>query len=209
MNSASRIVQTSSQWLISTSTATRPGHGAEHEPDGDRQHVDDDDVLERARSTAPAAQGRPPRRRRMAGPARTPRRARTRRARSPTVSAAGTGSAPDAIGRRALSGCWRSLSRSAISLMRYTTPDSRQKIRNAAAARATAVRIEQAQAEQQPRKDQQILRPLAGTQGNQKVQRERTLRAPRATSPREEKCCAPSSAGQTGYGNQVRIACGD
>ena len=35
--------------------------------------------------------------------------------------------------------------------------------------------VEQTQAEQQPREDQQILRPLAGTKGNQEVQRERTV----------------------------------
>ena len=66
MNSASRIVQTSSQWLISTSTATAPADRAQHEADRDRQHVDDDDVLERTRVERPAARDRRPRR------ARTP-----------------------------------------------------------------------------------------------------------------------------------------
>ncbi len=32
-----------------TSIATAPADGTEHEPDGQRQHVDDDDVLERPR----------------------------------------------------------------------------------------------------------------------------------------------------------------
>ena len=47
MNSASRIVQTNSQWLIVDVDHDRAGDRAQHEPDGDRQHVDDDDVLER------------------------------------------------------------------------------------------------------------------------------------------------------------------
>ena len=49
MNSASRIVQTSSQWLISHVDRHGAGDGSQHEPDRNRQHVDDDDVLERAR----------------------------------------------------------------------------------------------------------------------------------------------------------------
>src|SRR6185295_569799 len=47
-------------------------------------------------------------------------------------------SAPDAIGRFALIGWQRSLSRSKMSLTRYTTPDSPQKMTKAASARATA-----------------------------------------------------------------------
>ena len=52
--------------------------------------------------------------------------------------AAATGSAPDAMGRFVLCGCCRSLSRSSTSLIRYTTPESAQKVTNAAIARATA-----------------------------------------------------------------------
>src|SRR5207247_6348391 len=47
-------------------------------------------------------------------------------------------SAPEAMGRLALSGWRRSLSRSRMSLTRYTTPDRPQKIANAANARTTA-----------------------------------------------------------------------
>ena len=54
-----------------------------------------------------------------------------------SVSAARTGTTPDAIGRRHLTGCRRSASRSATSLIRYTTPDSAQKITNAASASTT------------------------------------------------------------------------
>src|SRR6516225_4515801 len=54
------------------------------------------------------------------------------------ATATGTGSAPDAIGRRALSGWLRSVSRSEMSLMRYTTPERAQKIVNAVAALPTA-----------------------------------------------------------------------
>ena len=84
MNSASRIVQTSSQWLMLDVDRDRPGHRAEHEPDGNRQHVDDDDVLERARverqecqvSGRDGEEGQPERERTRQG--------ETRRARSPT-----------------------------------------------------------------------------------------------------------------------------
>ena len=38
----------SSQWLIGHVDRDRAGDRAQHEADGDRQHVDDDDVLERA-----------------------------------------------------------------------------------------------------------------------------------------------------------------
>ena len=45
-NSASSSVQRKSQFETGTSIATPPGEDAEHEPRGDRQHVEDDHVLE-------------------------------------------------------------------------------------------------------------------------------------------------------------------
>ena len=54
----SSIVQDSSQWLIGTSIATAPPAGAQHEADRDRQHVENDDVLQRPGVERAAARGR-------------------------------------------------------------------------------------------------------------------------------------------------------
>ena len=68
-----------------------PGHRAEHEPDGNRQHVDDDDVLERARVEREESQIRRPRRRRSADPSANAPASAKPPSTTADVSAAGTG----------------------------------------------------------------------------------------------------------------------
>ena len=93
-------------------------HRPQHESDRDRQHVEDHDVLERRRIQREQHDVRRRDGAETARSARTRRRAPRSASTAAPPSATGTGTAPEAIGRLLLTGCSRSASRSATSLMR-------------------------------------------------------------------------------------------
>ena len=94
------------------------GRGAQHEPDRDRQHVDDDDVLQRAGVERQQRQVRRQRARRTAAAARTRAASADAAEHRRGVERHPHRQRADAIGRCVLTGCRRSASRSATSLIR-------------------------------------------------------------------------------------------
>ena len=98
------------------------------------------------------------------------------------TSAACTGSSPEAIGRDDFRGCRRSLSRSATSFRRYTTPDSAQKIANAATAAPTALGSNRRCPNSSPAKTSRFLVQWPGRSEMSRFKTKGRRRAPDATA---------------------------
>ena len=172
-------MQISSHGEMRTSTAGRAGGRANHEQPGDREHVDQHDVLQ------PEAVRRleDEERRHEEHDAR-PRHAveRERRDRQRGRASAPRGrSSPRATGRRA-SPVEPSCSASRTSLTRYAALDAAQYAANTAAGLDPPRRVAELLREQDPGEEEQVLRPLARAQRGKRPRRRSA--APKRAKPR-------------------------
>ena len=151
------------------------GHRAQHEADGDRQHVDDDDVLEPAgvRELEHEIDRRDDRERTPDGESARQPRHRERRRRADR----------DRCGQRARRNRPPRLQRMppialAIRQVVHQINDAREDAEDGEGADCGDDRgaVEQTPAEEQPGKDHQVLAPLSRTQREEQVKRERSPR---------------------------------
>ena len=160
--SASRNVQRSSHCEMRDVDRDRPGGGPEDEEPRDREHVDELDRLQPQRvggldgeERDQAGERRPDR-----APPRAPSATSVKAAASP--SAARAESSPRAIGRDRLTGCSRSAATSLTSFTRYAALDAAQYATNGENRREPPAGVAELRREDDPREEEEVLRPLAG-----------------------------------------------